>query len=351
MKRKAENLHIGPPDLSRVAEAGQGTRRAFIVSAVAFSALAWTGAAWTRVGTSIPRIGVLFPWTVSRSTPWRDAFRRGLQALGWKEGKSIAIEYRYANGKLSLLPELAADLVRLKVDVIVASVSTTALAARKVTNVIPIVMAAGGDLVAAGLVDSLARPGGNVTGLSQRAPELAGKRLELLKELDPSLSRVAVLWNPRNAASPLSWKELQAPAQQLAIELHSLKVRNPGDFSRAFEAATKARARALFVMPDPLMVTNARQVADLAIKSRLPSIFHISAFADAGGLITYGPDRADLFRRAASYVDRILKGAKPGELPIDRATKFELVINMKTAKTLGLSIPQSVLVRADRVIE
>jgi len=212
-------------------------------------------------------------------------------------------------------------------------------------------MAAGGDLVAAGLVESLARPGGNVTGLSQRAPELAGKRLELLKELDPNLSRVAVLWNPRNAASPLSWTELQAPAQQLAIQLHSVEVRNQGDFEGAFEAATNARAHALFVMPDPLMVTNARQVADLAKKSRLPSIFHISAFADAGGLITYGPDRADLFRRAASYVDRILKGAKPADLPIDRATKFELVINMKTAKALGLSIPQSVLVRADRVIE
>ena len=282
---------------------------------------------------------------------WHQAFRLGLRDLGWVEGKNISIEYRYAEGRSDRLPELAADLVRLKVDVIVASVTSDALAAQKATRAIPIVIAAPSDPVATGLVESLARPGGNITGLSQMAPELAGKRLELLKEIVPKLSRVAVLWNPQGVGATLNWKEIQPPARQLGVQLHSLEVRSPNEFDKAFEDATRARAGALAIMADPVIVTNLKRIADLAAKSRLPSIFHSSEFADAGGLVAYGPDRADLFRRAATFVDKILKGAKPADLPVEQPTKFELVVNLKTAKALGITIPQSVRFRADRVIE
>ena len=294
---------------------------------------------------------MLSPWTPSDTALWHQAFRVGLHDLGWVEGKNITIEYRYAEGQSDRLPDLAADLVRLKVDVIVASAPPDALAAQKATRAIPIVLANAGEPVAMGLVESLARPGGNITGLSPMNVELVGKRLELLREILPKLSRVAVLWNPQGPGSPFYWKEIQLPARQLGIQLHSLEVRSPNDFDQAFEAATRARAGALFVAPDPVIVTNLRRIAGLAAKSRLPSIFHFPEFADAGGLVTYAADRADMFRRAATYVDKILKGAKPGDLPVDQATKFELVINMKTAKALGITIPQSVLVRADRVIE
>jgi len=299
----------------------------------------------------VPRIGLLSSYSPSDAALWHQAFRLGLRDLGWVEGKNISIEYRYAEGRSDRLPELAADLVRLQVDVIVASGVTDALAAQKATRAIPIVMAIPGDPVASGLVGSLARPGGNITGLSQMSMELVGKRLELLKEIVPKLSRVAVLWNPQGASSTVTWKEIQPPARQLGIQLHSLEVRSSDDFDKAFEAATRARAGALFIIGDPVTVTNLKRIADLAAKSRLPSIFASSEFTDAGGLVAYGPDRSDLFRRAATYVDKILKGAKPGDLPIDRATKFELVINMKTAKTLGIKIPNSILVRADQVIK
>ena len=299
----------------------------------------------------VRRIGLLSPWTPSFAAPWHQAFRQGLRDLGWVEGKNISIEYRYAEGKSDRLPDLAADLARLKVEVIVASVTSDALASQKATRVIPIVMASADDPVLSGLVENLARPGGNITGMSQMGPELAGKRLELLKEIIPRLSRLAVLWNPQGAISTLNWKEIQLPVRQLGVQLHSLEVRSPDDFDKAFEDATRTGAGALFVMPDPVIGTNLKRIADLAAKSRLPSIMHFSEFADAGGLVAYGPDRADMFRRAATFVDKILKGANPGDLPIDRATKFELVINMKTAKALGITIPQSILVRADRVIE
>ena len=212
-------------------------------------------------------------------------------------------------------------------------------------------MVAGGDPVANGLVESLAQPGGNVTGLSQMLQQLAGKRLELLKEMVPKLSHVAVLWNPQSASATLNWKENQQPARQLGIQLHSLEVRSPNELDKAFEAATRARAGALAILPDPVITTNLKRIVDFAAKSRLPSIYQSSEFADAGGLVTYGPDRADLFRRAATYVDKILKGTKPGDLPVEQPTKLELVVNLKTAKALGITIPQSVLFRADRVIE
>jgi ABC-type uncharacterized transport system substrate-binding protein len=299
----------------------------------------------------VRQIGLLSPFSPSDTALWFQAFRLGLRDLGWIEGRNIGIEYRYAEGRNDRLPDLAADLVRLKVDVIVASVAIDTLAAQKATRAIPIVMASPTDPVGSGIVESLARPGGNVTGLSQMTPEMAGKRLELLKDMVPKLSRVAVLWNPRGAGSPLSWKALQLPARQLGLQLHSLEVRSPDDFDQAFEDATRARAGALFIAPDPMMPPNLKRIADLAAKSRLPSIFQWWEFADAGGLVTYGPDRADMYRRAAIYVDKILKGTKPGDLPIEQPTKFELVINMKTAKALGITVPQSVLFRADRVIE
>ena len=332
-------------------EARRSTRRALILAAAAWPALAWAGAVIAQAPAKVRRIGLLSGLSPSDATPLLQAFRQGLRDLGWVEGKNISIEYRYAEGRADRLPELAADLVRLKVDVIVAPSSTAALAAQKATRAIPIVVAAGGDPVAFGLGESLARPGGNVTGLSQMSWELAGKRLELLKEMVPKLSRVAVLWNPQGPGSTLNWKEIQLPARQLGVQLQSLEVRSPNDFDQAFEAATKARAGALAVMPDQVFQANLKRIAGLAAKSRLPSIFHVSEFAEAGGLVTYGPDRADMFRRIATFVDKILKGAKPGDLPVEQPTRFELVVNMKTAKTLGIKIPQSILVRADKVIE
>jgi putative ABC transport system substrate-binding protein len=326
------------------------TRRELLV-ALGAGALAWAGATRAQAPAKVRRIGLLSTTSPSVSAPWLQAFRLGLRDLGWVEGKNISIEYRYAEGRRDRLPDLAADLVRLKVEVIVTSSGPAALAAQKATRAIPIVMASGGDPVALGLGESLARPGGNITGLSQMSPELSGKRLELLKEMVPKLSRVAVLWNPQGLSSPLGWKEIQLPARQLGIQLHSLEVRSPDDFNQAFEAASKARAGALFVMPDPVMVTNLKRIAGLAVKSRLPSIFHVSEFADAGGLATYGPDRVDMFRRAATFVDKILKGAKPADLPVEQPTRFELVINLKTAKTLGIKIPQSIMLQATRVIE
>jgi putative ABC transport system substrate-binding protein len=314
-------------------------------------ALAWVGAVGAQAPAKIRRIGLLSGHSPSDTAPWHQAFQLGLRDLGWIEGKNVSIEYRYAEGRSDRSPALAADLVRLNVDVIVASVTTDGLAAQQATRVIPIVLVAAGDPVAMGMVGSMARPGGNVTGLSSMTAELGGKRLELLKEMVPTLSRVAVLWNPRGAGSTLGWKEIALPARQLGLQLHSLEVRSPNDFDQAFEAATRARADALFIMPDPVITPNLKRIGGLAVKSRLPSIFHVSEFADAGGLVAYGPDRADLFRRAATFVDKILKGAKPGDLPIEQPTKLALVINMKTAKALGIKMPQSILQRADRVIE
>jgi len=323
-------------------------RRAFISGLVVLAAPLPADA---QAPARIPRIGLLSTSSPSNAARWHEAFRLGLGDLGWVEGKNISIEYRYAEGRSDRLSDLAADLVRLKVDVIVASSASAAVAAQKATRAIPIVMATAGDPVASGLVESLARPGGNVTGLSQMTHETAGKRLELLQEIVPKLTRVAVLWNPQALGSTLSWKELQLPARQLGIQLHSLEVRSPDGFDKAFEDATRARAGALFVTAEPVITTNLKRIAGLAAQSRLPSIFQWPEFADAGGLAAYGPDRANFYRRAATFVDKILKGAKPGDLPFERPAKFELVINLKTAKALGLVIPKSMLLRADRVIQ
>ena len=351
MKRKTGHAHAGFGRRVGADSERRSTRRALLLATAAWPALAWAGAVRAQAPAKVRRIGLLSGHSAADTALWHQSFRQGLRDRGWVEGTNIIIEYRYAEGRSDRLPDLAADLVRLKVDVIVASVTPDALAAQKATKAIPIVIVAAGDPVVLGLVASLARPGGNVTGLSSMTAELGAKRLELLKEMVPRLSRVAVLWNPQGASSTFNWKEIQLPARQLGVQLHSLEVRSANDFDQAFADATRARAGALFVIPDPVITPNLKRIAGLAAKSRLPSIFHVSEFADAGGLMAYGADRGDMFRNAATFVDKILKGTKPADLPIEQPTKFELVINMKTAKALGITIPQSVLVRADRVIE
>jgi len=326
------------------------TRRALVFSAT-LPALAWARAIRAQEPVKVPRIGLLSPYSHAATSAWRAAFLLGLGELGWVDGKNINVEYRYAEGETDRLIELAADLVRLKVDIIVTSVTPDALAAQRATWAIPIVMAASGDPVATGLVKNLSRPGGNVTGLSQMNSQMVEKRLQLLKEMTPNDPVVAVLWNPKGADSSQQWKEMQSPARQLGIKLHSLEISNSNDFDSAFEAAASVQAHAIFITPDPLFGTNLSRISGLALRNRLPSIFHVSAFTDAGGLLAYGPDRSDLFRRSATYVDRILKGAKPGDLPVEQPTKFELVVNAKTAKTLGIKVPQSILMRASKVIE
>ena len=324
-------------------------RREFI--ALLAGAAAWPLAARAQQPAKIPRVGLLSTFSPSETGPWHQALRQGLRDLGWVEGENISIEYRYAEGRLDRLPAIATDLVRLKVDLIFTDTTSPALAAKNATRSIPIVVASASDFVETGLAQSLARPGANITGLDQIAPELGGKRLELLKEIVPTLSGVVVLWNPQNKTSTRNWNELQVPASQLGLTLHSLEVRHADELDKAFEVATRARADALAILPEPVFVANLKRIADFAAKNHLPSIFHLREFADAGGLITYGPDRADLFWRAAAYIDKILKGTKPADLPIQRPTKFELVINLKTAKALGLEVPTTLLARADEVIE
>jgi putative ABC transport system substrate-binding protein len=326
-------------------------RREFI--AALGGATAWPLAARAQHAGKVPRIGLLSPFSPSTTARWHEAFRQGLRERGWVEGQTISIEYRYAAGRAGLLRERVADLVRLNVDVIVTSTLTDALAAKTATRMIPIVVASAGDPVASGLVESLNRPGGNVTGLSQLAPELAGKRLEVLRELVPTLTRLAVLWNSQNptSTSALTWSETQHAARQLGIDLHSLEAQSADALDNAFDEASKAHCGALFITPDAFFSDNIGQIAQLASRSRLPSMFHLREFAEVGGLLSYGIDRSDQFRRAATYVDKILKGAKPADLPIEQPTKIELVINLKTARALGLTIPPTLLARADEVIE
>ena len=278
-----------------------------------------------------------------------DAFRQGLRDLGWVEGQNIIIEYRRAYGKLDQLPALAAELVRLKVDVIFTASATAALAAKKATSTIPIVLAVSSDPVAAGLVDSLARPGGNVTGLTRFTAELSGKRLELLKEAFPRVSLVAVLWNPETQS--LAFKETQAAAQALGVQLQSLEVRGPNDFEKAFSAITKKRASALMVLGDAVTILQRARILEFAEKSRLPAMYDRPEDVNQGGLMFYGVNEPETFRRAATYIDKILKGRKPADLPVEQPMKFELVINLKTANQLGLTILPWLLFRADKVIK
>jgi putative ABC transport system substrate-binding protein len=280
-----------------------------------------------------------------------EIIHKGLPAFGYVEGKNILIEYRSAEGKLDRLPGLADELVRLKVDVIVASGTAVALAAKNATKTIPIVFTSGGDPVTVGLVDSLARPGGNLTGFSNISAELAGKRLELLKETVPTLSRVAVLWDPRAASSQQQWKESQLPARELGLQLHSMEASSANKFESAFKEAIKARSAALAVTSAPPNNSNHKRIADLAIKHRLPAISAWKEFVASGGLMSYAGDEAERYKRMAYLIDRILKGAKPADLPVERPMGFEFFINLKTAQAFGLTIPPIVLMRATKVIK
>jgi len=299
-----------------------------------------------QAGTRLPRIGYLSGGSESA----RDvAFRQELRERGYIEGQNIAIEYRFAEGKFERLPGLAAELVRLKVDVIVSSSTPANRAAQQATQTIPIVIALG-ELRATPMRD-IARPRGNTTGLNAINDELGGKRLELLKEVLPRLSRVAVLRNPNNQASAMQLADTEAGARALRLQIQLLEVKGPDDFERAFEAATRQRADAVFGLPDTMLTVGRKRLAELAAKHRLPTMYQTREHPESGSLMSYGPNIPDLFRRAAIYVDKTLQGATPGALPIEPPTKFEMVINLKTAKALGLTIPPSVLQRADEVIE
>ncbi len=298
----------------------------------------------------VPRIGFLVPGSPSSFSTRIDAFRQGLREQGYVEGKNIFIEYRYEEGEFDRFPDVAAELVRLKVDLIFAVGTTAAQAARSATRTIPIV-ATSGDPVGTGLVASLARPGGNITGLSLLSPELSGKRLELLKETVPKISRVAVLLNPTTPATGPQSAETQVAAGSLGVQLQLLETRSPNDLDPAFSAIMRERASALVVTTDPMFLDNRTRIVSLATKNRLPVMYYDRSFVEAGGLMSYEASIDDLFRRAATYVDKILKGAKPADLPVEQPTKFELVINLKAAKQIGLTIPANVLARADKVIK
>jgi putative ABC transport system substrate-binding protein len=298
----------------------------------------------------IHRIGILSPSSGSVFPARVEAFRQRLRELGYVEGKNLVIEYRYAEGKSGRLPDLVAELVRLKVDVIVTIGTGPTLAAKKASGTIPIVFASANDPVGTGLVSSLARPGGNITGLSLMVPDLDGKRLELLKEAFPKVARVAFLWQPGGARENRPLTKMEAAAKALGLKLLSLEVRSLDDFESAFARAKKEGAQALITTTGALINIQQRRVLDFSAKNRLPAIYHYSEFVEAGGLMSYAPDNTDVWRRAADFVDKILKGAKPADLSVEQPKKFELIINLKAANQIGLTIPPNVLARADRVI-
>ena len=325
-------------------------RRAFLAGTGAVL-LAVPLSAEAQQAAKVHRIGMLETTSMALNAANLEAFRQGLRELGYVEGRNYIIEYRSADGRSERFPDLAAELVRLKVDVILTRGTPAVMAAKSATGTIPVVMAASGGPVLSGVVASLARPGGNVTGLSAIVAELIGKRLELLREVVPGVSRIAALFNMSNPNDALQWKETEIAGSSLRVQLQLLDVRKPGDYGRAFDATVKQRAGALVVGADALTWANHRTIVDLAAKHRLPATYPGREFVDAGGLMGYGVNYPHLYRRAATFVDKILKGAKPGDLPIQQLTKFELVINLKTAKALGLTIPQSLLQRADEVIQ
>jgi putative tryptophan/tyrosine transport system substrate-binding protein len=322
-------------------------RRTFIGS-VARGVLAVPLAAVAQQPPEMRRIGSLSAGSAIPAL--RAVLTESLANFGWIEGTNIVVERRYAENRLEHLPELAAELVRLKPDVIVAGGTLAPLALKRATATIPIVLLNAGSPVQSGLVTSLARPGGNITGLTLYAPELAGKRLQLLKEIFPVVSRVAVVWNAANPDPAVIFKETKKAALTLGIEILSVEVRGPADVVSALESVTRQRPDALITIDDPLTIDQRNYIVEFTSRNRLPSMYGLRQFADAGGLIAYGANLADLQRRAAGYVDKILRGAKPGDLPIQQPTKFELVINLTTAKALGLTIPQTLLLRADEAI-
>ena len=329
---------------------GQFRRRQFLIAAGAF--IAAPRAAKAQQAGKLYRIGYLGN---TASTPetlaLRDAFRQGLRERAWVEGQNIVIEYRWAEGKLERLPELAAELVRLKVDLIFANSSVFVEPARRATQTIPIVFALHADPVGSGHVASLGRPGGNITGLSLMQSEFTVKGLELLKEVVPLATRIAVLWNPATPSHGPGLKAIEAATPALGVRVQPLAVRAPEDFEGAFAAMARERAEALLVIAASIFFTAQRQLGELAMKQRLPTMFGARGHAELGGLLSYSANYPDLMRRSAAYVDKILKGAKPGDLPVEQSTKFELVVNLKTAKSLGITIPPSVMLRADEVIQ
>lgn len=324
--------------------------RKIVLFAMAFALLASAHIAKAQQAEKVYRIGFLRTGEPPKS--YIEIFRQDLKELGYVEGKNVAFEYRWAGGKADRLPGLAAELARLKVDIIVTEGTPPVLAARKATSAIPIVMASSGDPVGAGLISSLARPGGNITGLSSITADLGGKTLELLKEIVPRLTHVAILRPADNPLVDIFLKNTETPAQALGLKLIPLRFRGPDDFESLFRSATKEGANGLLVLGTPIISSaHRKRIVELAAKSRLPAVYTTRAWVDdSGGLMSYGADRIDMYRRAAHYVDKILKGAKPGDLPVEQPVKFELVINLKAAKALGLTIPPEVLSRADRVI-
>jgi ABC-type uncharacterized transport system substrate-binding protein len=300
--------------------------------------------------TKVPRIGFLSAFSGSSLSARIEAFRQGLRELGYVEGKNVVIESRYAEGRLDRLTDLAAELVRLKVDVIVTGGPSPTRATKEATVTIPIVMALDNDPVGSGFVASLARPGGNITGLATLSPEISGKQLELLKEIVPRLSHVAVVGTSSNPGNAQMLKETELAAGAFAVQLHYLDVEGPKDIETVFRAASKGRADAVLVLPNSVLLSQRAQLADLAAKNRLPAVYGQPEYVDAGGLMFYGASITEMFRRAATYVDKILKGAKPADLPVEQPTKFEFVISLKAAKQIGLTIPPNVLARADKVI-
>ncbi len=313
--------------------------------------LAQCPAAEAQQPAKIPRIGFLNTNVAAAFTARTEGFRQGLRELGYVEGKNILIEYRYAEGKLDRLPSLAAELVRLKVDVIVTAVSSSTRSAKEATNTIPIVMAQDNDPVGNGFIASLARPGGNITGLSTLSPEIGGKQLELLQGVVPKMVRAAVIGTSTLPGHAQRLKETELAAGSLKVELQYVDVLSPEDIETAFRHASRGRADALVVLGGLVLISQRAQVANLAAKNRLPAIYNVPEFVDAGGLMTYGASYIDLYRRAATYVDKILKGAKAADLPVEQPTEFEFMINLKAAKQIGLKIPPSVLARADKVIK
>jgi ABC-type uncharacterized transport system substrate-binding protein len=324
-------------------------RRREFITLLGGAAVAWPHAAHAQQSGKVPRIGYL---SAAEATPREDAFRQRLQELGYVEGKTIVVEYRFAEGKFDRLPALAEELVRLEVDLIVAAVTQASLAAKHATRTIPIVFAAVSDPLGTGLVTSLARPGANVTGVAGMSADIVGKSVELLREATPTVSRVAVIWNPDNAVYQAQMlRDTQLAAGRLGLELHIVAVRSPDEFESAFANIASVQAGALMVLSDPAYFPYAARMADLAVKSHLPAMHTIREYVVAGGLMSYGANFPALYRRAADYVDKILTGTKPTELPVEQPTKFEFVINLKAAKALGLAIPPTLLAFADEVIE
>ena len=313
-------------------------------------AAAWPVAARAQQPAKLPIIGFLGAGTASAMSQWTAAFVQRLRELGWIEDRTIAIHYRWAEGRAERLAEIAAEFVRLKVDVIVTNSAAPVVAAKQATSVIPIVIASAADPVGTGLVASLARPGGNVTGLSVQMTDLAGKRLELLREVVPGLRRLAIMVNPGASAAILEINEAQAAAKMLGLDIAAFEIRRAEDIVPAFEAL-KGRAEALYVIAEPLITSNRLRINILALGARLPTMHSFREHVEAGGLMSYGPNFPDLFRRAADFVHKILHGAKPGDIPVEQPTKFDFIINLTTAKALGIDLPPALLARADEVIE